>query len=191
MLKYIFSLVFCGVLFNSSAQKFNIDPGHTAITSKVERFGMVYILGRFSEIEGEINFDPENLNNLSAEVVIKTASYSSNNVAGEQAVKSPAFLDVTKFPDMIFVSDRVENRKGELTMFGKLTLHGITKDIQFPFTLINPSKDPTGENTLAVHAILSLNRLDYGITFSRKLPNGKEFIGTKVQIELNVLAVHN
>lgn len=188
MLKYIFSLIFCGLLFNTNAQEFTIDPGHTSVTSKVVRFGMVKVLGRFSEVEGQINFDTNNPAKISTNVVIKTASYSSNNVAGEQAVKN-VFLNTAQFPEMTFKSDKVENKNGQFTMFGKLTLHGVTKDIQFPFQLTEPFKDPTGDHTIAIHAMLSLNRQDYGIAFSRKLPNGEEFIGNEVEIELNVLAI--
>jgi len=43
--------------------------------------------------------------------------------------------------------------------------------------------------TIAAHATLLINRQDFGITFTKKLPNGKEFIGNEVAIELNVLGV--
>ncbi len=74
-------------------------------------------------------------------------------------------------------------------MTGDLTIHGVTKEVRFPFTLLEPFKDPTGAMTIAAHAIVKIDRQDYGIKFSRKLPNGKEFIGNQVTIELNVLAV--
>lgn len=189
MLKSILFSVFLCFSFSLYSQKFIIDPGHTAVTSKVQRFSMVDVLGRFNEVEGSIIYDSNDLSKISAEVTIKTASYTSNNLGGEDAVKSAAFLDVANFPEMTFKSKQVEVNGETLNMTGNLTIHGVTKEVTFPFTFLKPFKDPTRANTVAASASLTINRQDFGIKFSRKLPNGKEFIGNEVYIELNVLAV--
>ena len=85
-------------------------------------------------------------------------------------------------------SSGVRKNGDQLMMKGQLTIHGTTKEIEFPFELIEPAKDPTGTNTMAVFATLTINRQDFGITFDKKLPNGKPFIGNEVKIELNLLA---
>lgn len=184
----ITSLVLC-ISLSLHGQKFIIDPGHTAVTSKVQRFGMVDVVGRFNEVQGSITYDSNDLSKLSTEVTIKTASYASNNLGGEDAVKSSAFLDVATYPEMTFKSTGVTVNGDELTMTGNLTIHGVTKQVTFPFAFLAPFKDPTRANTVAASASFTINRLDFGILFSRKLPNGKEFIGNEVHIELNVLAV--
>lgn len=188
MLKSLFSAVLLLSAVSLSSQEFTIDPGHTAVTSKVQRFSMVNVLGRFNEVSGTIRYDAANISGLSANVTIKTASYASNNPAGENAVKSPAFLDVANFPEITFNSTSVQQRGNELTMTGNLTIHGVTKEVSFPFSFLKPFKDPTGAMTIAAQASLVINRQDFGIKFSRKLPNGKEFIGNEVTIDLNVLA---
>ncbi|MCE7996318.1 MAG: YceI family protein [Roseivirga sp.] len=189
MLRSIIASALLCFSFSLYGQKFIIDPGHTAVTSKVQRFSMVDVLGRFNEVEGSITYDSNDLSKLSAEVTIKTASYTSNNLGGEDAVKSVAFLDVANFPEMTFKSTKVVVSGEEFNMTGNLTIHGVTKEVTFPFTLLKPFKDPTRANTIATSASLTINRQDFGIKFSRKLPNGKEFIGNEVHIELNVLAV--
>lgn len=189
MLKSIISSLLLCISFSLYSQKFIIDPSHTAITSKVQRFGMVDVLGRFNEVQGSITYDSNDLGKTSAQITIKTASYKSNNLGGEDAVKSNAFLDVANFPEMTFKSKHVQVKGEELSMTGDLTIHGVTKEVTFPFTFLKPFKDPTRANTVAASASLTINRQDFGIKFSRKLPNGKEFIGNEVLIELNVLAV--
>lgn len=189
MLKSIISSLLLSISFSLYSQKFIIDPGHTAITSKVQRFGMVDVLGRFNKVEGYIIYDNNDLSKISAQVTIKTASYKSNNLGGEDAVKSAAFLDVSNFPEMTFNSTSVRVIGEEINMTGDLSIHGVTKEVTFPFTFLKPFKDPTRANTVAVKASLIINRQDFGIAFSRKLPNGKEFIANEVYIELDVLAV--
>lgn len=168
-------------------QSFKIDAGHTSVVSKVQRFAMVDVVGRFNEVSGEITYNDDHVK-IAANVSIGTSSYSSNNPAGEDAVKSQVFLDAANYPTIEFKSSNVEKRGDKLWMIGDLTIHGTTKEVEFPFELLEPTKDPTGTTTLAVFATLVINRQDYGIAFSRKLPNGKEFIGNEVKIELNVLA---
>ena len=187
MLKKISLFLLLTVSLNAYTQEFHIDPGHTAITSKVQRFGMVDVLGRFNDVEGIISYDKSDITKIKVQVTINTASYTSNNIAGEDAVKSQVFLDVRNFPQMTFNSKRVNKKDDQFIMVGDLNLHGVTKEITFPFTLLEPFKDPTGITTIAAHATLVINRQDFGITFSKKLPNGKEFIGNEVTIELNVL----
>ncbi len=171
----------------SMAQNFKIDAEHTAVTSKVQRFGMVDVLGRFNKVDGTITYNTDPTK-ISADVTIAADSYSSNNKGGEDAVKGPAFLNVASYPEIKFQSQSVEKRGNDLWMKGQLTIHGKTNSVEFPFSLIEPAKDPTGLNTLAVFASIKINRQDYGIAFSRKLPNGKDVIGNEVTIELNVLA---
>lgn len=188
MLKNLLFILLIGFSLKAQSQQFTIDSGHTAVTTKVQRFGMVDVLGRFNEVSGTINYSGGDITKLSTEVSINTASYSSNNKGGEDAVKSPAFLDVNSYSQISFKSTNIKKEGNKLIMRGNLTLHGVTKEVSFPFTFLEPFKDPTGTTTIAAHAMLKINRQDFGIRFSKKLPNGKEFIGNEVAIELNVLA---
>ena len=92
------ALILCQI---GISQTFKIDSEHTAITTKVQRFSMVDVVGRFNSIDGQIIYD-EDVSKISANVTISTDSYTSNNTAGEGAVKSPAFLDVAKYPSIQF-----------------------------------------------------------------------------------------
>ncbi|MBO3700238.1 YceI family protein [Roseivirga sp. E12] len=188
MLKYIFCLLFCGILIQSNAQNFSIDNEHTAVTSKVQRFGTVDVVGRFNKVEGTITYDSDP-SKISADVTISVDSYTSNSLGGEQAVKGPAFLDSSNYPHIKFKSQSVTKQGGQFIMKGELTIHGTTNTVELPFKLVEPAKGPRGFNTMAVFATLIINRQDYGVTFSRKLPNGNPLIGNEVKIELNVLAI--
>ncbi|OEK03416.1 hypothetical protein BFP97_18670 [Roseivirga sp. 4D4] len=188
MLKHLLSLLFLGILIQSNAQNFSIDNEHTAVTSKVQRFGSVDVLGRFNTVKGTITYD-QDPSKIAADVIISVESYTSNSTGGEQAVKSPAFLDAANYTEIRFKNQSVTKQEDQFIMKGQLTIHGTTNTVEFPFKIIGPAKDPRGLNTMAVFATLTINRHDYGVTFDRKLPNGKPLIGNDVRIELNVLAV--
>ena len=167
---------------------YNIDAGHTSVTAKVKRFSVVDVVGRFTDVSGTVDYDGESIESLKTNVVIKTASWTANNKDGENAVKSPAFLDVAKYPEITFSSTKFYQKDGMNYAAGDLTIHGTTNSVEFPFKLIGPFKDPTGLTTIGIYAQLEINRQDYGIKFDRKMGNGEMLIGNEVAIELNVLA---
>lgn len=174
----------------SVAQKYTIDNSHTAITTKVMRFGVVKVVGRFNTVSGSVSYNPANSGATSAEIMIKTDSYTANNVEGEKAVKSLAFLDVTTYPEIKFVVKSLKQVDKSFTATGELTLHGVTKEISFPVSIVGPSADlPTGKQSIGISAVLKINRQDYGISMARKMPNGQDVIGNDVEIEINALAL--
>jgi len=167
-----------------------IDPGHTAVTIQVKRFGVVEVLGRFSDVSGVVKFDPEDLSGTIANVVIGVKSYSANNSGGEDAVMSPAFLDVANYSEITFNSKEAYSENGKNYLKGELTVHGTTKEILLPYEITGPMLDlPTQKQSIGIKANLEINRKDYGISFDRTTPDGAEIVGNKIKILLNVLAI--
>lgn len=173
-----------------AAQQYSIDPGHTAITSKVVRFGVVKVVGRFTAVSGTIKYKAADPATATAEIIIKTDSYTANNTEGENAVKSVAFLDAATFPEIKFSIKKLIRTDKTYNVSGTLTIHGVTKDISFPVSIVGPALDlPTGKQSIGISGMITINRQDYGAGMSRKLPNGMDVIGNDVEIEINALAV--
>ncbi len=172
------------------SQNYTVDAGHTAVTSKVMRFGVIPVFGRFNDVSGAISYNPNSLENTSAIITIKTGSYVANNVDGEEAAMSDAFLNVAAHPEMIFeVTKLVEKGEG-LMATGSLTLHGTTKEVSMPVSITGPLMDlPTRKQSIGIVGSLTINRLDYGVGEEMKLPTGFEIIGNDVVIEFYVLAL--
>jgi polyisoprenoid-binding protein YceI len=173
-----------------SAQLYTIDPGHSSVSSSVQRFGAVNVVGRFKDVSGTINYDPSDITKTTANVVIVVDSYDANNSGGEGAVKSAAFLDAANFPEIKFSSTSAYEKDGTNYIVGDLTIHGVTKQVEFPFKSIGPVIDmPTQKQSIAILAKLTINRQDFGLSFDRRLKSGGSFIGNDVGITLNVLGI--
>ncbi len=187
LLILVLSLLYTDV---TVSQTYTIDPGHTAVLTKVVRFGVVPVIGRFNDVSGSITYNPDDLGNTKATILIKTESYTANNSDGEAAIKSDAFLDVANFEEMKFEVNDVREENGVILASGTLLLHGVEKQITFPVTLTGPMLDlPTRKQSVGITGSLSLNRLDYGVGAEMKFPNGAEIIGSDVAIEFYVLAI--
>lgn len=189
-IRLLLILVAAFVAGQSIAQKYIIDQGHSSVQIQVERFGVVDVVGRFKDVSGSVTYDPDDGSKTSAEAVIKVDSYDANNSAGEDAVKSKAFLDADTYPEISFKSKGVSSTGGENILTGDLTIHGVTKEVQLPFTIKGPLLDlPTRKQSIAANASLTINRQDYGIAFDRALPNGIKIVSNDVKITLVILAI--
>lgn len=176
--------------YYSTAQVFTIDNGHTAVTSKVLRFDVVKVVGRFNSVSGTIRYDNTDPSKTSALVTVLADSYSANNPEGEKAIKSTAFLDVSSYPEIKFVTKSFTKAGVGFHVTADLTLHGVTKEVMFPVIIAGPSLDLlTRKQSIGVRGILTINRQDFGIKMSAKMPSGALVIGNEVEIEINALAI--
>ena len=179
-----------GVTVQGIGQTFTIDNGHTAVTSKVMRFGVVKVVGRFNSVSGTVNYSASDPSKTSADITVLTESYSANNPDGENAVKSPAFLDVKNYPEIKFSIKSLTKSGQTFTVVAEITMHGMTKEATFPVTITGPALDiATQRQSIGVSGILTINRQDFGIRMSAKLPTGGMVIGNEVEIEINALAI--
>lgn len=172
------------------AQTYKIDSGHSSVQIQVERFGVVDVVGRFKDVQGDIQYNAEDIGKTSASAVITVESYDANNEGGENAVKSAAFLDAASYPEISFKGISATVKDGKNYLKGNLTIHGVSNEIELPFSIKGPMLDlPTQKQSIAFQAWITINRQDYGVSFDRQLPNGTKIVGNDVKITLNILAI--
>src|ERR1700723_1112351 len=98
-------------------------------------------------------------------MTIKTASIDTFDEGRNEAVRGDRFLDVAKYPEMHFVSTKIE-RTGETAarVTGDLTLHTITHPLTLDVTLVKEGKHPmTGAQRVGFSAKGALKRSEFGI----------------------------
>ncbi|MBT8376213.1 MAG: YceI family protein, partial [Bacteroidia bacterium] len=172
------------------AQTYVIDAGHSSVQINVERFGVVDVVGRFKAVDGTITYNPDDGSATAAQATIKVDSYDANNKGGEEAVKSAVFLDAAKYPEITFTSKEAITKNDREYLVGDLTIHGVTNEIELPFTINGPLLDlPTQKQSIAFEASITIDRQDYGITFDRALPNGTLLVANDIDITLTILAI--
>ena len=93
--------------------------------------------GAFSRWDADIHFDPANLGGSSATVTIEAASAATGDADRDQALPTPAFFSVAKFPRATFTAHAFKNVGGNrYQALGQLTLRGVTRPLALPFTLV-------------------------------------------------------
>lgn len=174
---------------NPEIQNYRLDPTHTFINFKVERFMVGEVTGRFNDFAGEVHYDPEDLSSFSLNVTIQTKSIDTGLELRDGHLKGEMWLDTERFPEIHFVSQSLDRRSDQLFLTADLTIHGMTNQVEFPIEVLGPFKDPTQTTAIGLKGALTLNRQDYGINFSKLMDNGELFIGNQVKIDIQALAI--
>ncbi len=179
----------CSVFaINPPVEIYQLDPGHTFVSFSVERFGMVMVSGRFTDLAGTVSYDPDQPEATSAEMTIQVNSLYSGHEVRDGHLRGATWLDAEKFPEITFKTRQMEVDGEQTTVVADLTIHGVTKEVTFPVEILGPYTDPTKQTTIAIRGGLTIDRQDFGISFNRTLDNGKLFIGNEVKIHFNALA---
>lgn len=132
------------------------------------------INGSANGISGTIIFDPENPAATKGRIVVATASLHVPNPMMKQHLHSALWLDVAKYPEIVFETIELKNVKttGDTTtadVAGKFTVKGVTQTITAPAKLTY-LKDKLGQRVpnqkgdlIVIRATFTIKRTDYGI----------------------------
>ncbi len=138
--------------------------------------------GTFSDITGKILIDRNNLANSSVEAKINMLSVNSSHAKRDKHIKEADYLDTEKFAEATFVSKKIEAKSNtEGVMTGVFTMHGVAKEMTFPFKVLGFGTDPWGGYRTGFEAKTSLKASDFGFGWGIK-PNAS--VGDEIEITL-------
>ena len=171
----------------NTLKPYPIDNGHSTVGFSVPILnGLSKVKGKFTDFSITLNSDEKDITKSSVVVVIKPASIDTGIERRDNHLRSADFFDVEKFPEIRFQSTRIEKRGKSFVAHGTLTVKGVSKEIALPFSITGSNKDATGKKmNIGYSARMTLNRRDYGITWShRDVPN---FVGDNIDVEIDLI----
>ena len=146
------------------------------------------VRGQFTQWGGTIVADPQDWNTASISVTVQAASLTTHNDERDADLRSSNFFDVKKFPTVNFVSTKVVRSGDSVKVFGKLTMHGVTKPVILAGKLVSMSKTDEGKSQASFTAETMVNRTDYGMVWNRVIEGGM-MVGDEVTIKMSVVAI--
>jgi polyisoprenoid-binding protein YceI len=165
-----------------------IDPGHTDLAFVGRHFMVTKVRGRFTDVTGSIII-ADRLTDSSVEVSINMASVESGSAARDEHIKSAELFDVVQFPTATFRSTAVDWRGTAGIVYGELTIHGVTRQVQLGVSFEGYVRDPLGGDRGIFSARTKVNREDFGITWNVALETGGLLVSKDVQIEIELETV--
>jgi polyisoprenoid-binding protein YceI len=183
-------LLITALASGAAAKTYQIDPVHTNISFSVKHMVISQVHGRFDKFSGTVEYTPGNPKLWQAETHIDAASIDTKIKMRDDDVRSDHFLDVKKYPEIIFKSVKVQNIKGnKAEVLGNLTIHGVTKPVILEIEVGGVVKDPWGNERFGATATTTINRKDFGLTYNKVLEAGGLLVGNRIHITLDVEAI--
>jgi len=168
------------------ATEYEIDPQHSSISFKAKHVAGKDP-GRFKKFSGTFTYDPKNVKAWKAEATIDAASIDTDVADRDKHLKSDAFFDVEKCPNITFKSTKVQGVKGDhFKLLGDLTMHCVTKPVALDVESNGSGKDPWGNESASFSAAATVNRKDWGISWNKTLDNGSLFVSEKIDLSLEI-----
>ena len=169
------------------AQTWKIDGSHSTARFTVRHMMVSNVHGSFGKVEGAIVYDGKNIDGIKAEATIDATTITTNNEKRDAHLKSPDFFDVNGNPTITFTSRRAEPvGQGRFRLFGDLTMRGKTKEVVLDVE--GPTDPITVQNSqrIGATATTTLNRQDFGVSWSRAIDGGGVVVSDDVKVTLEL-----
>jgi polyisoprenoid-binding protein YceI len=135
-----------------------INSKESVVKFSISNMKVRTVDGTFSNMTGKIDFDESKPEDASFDVCIDASTINTDNEKRDKHLKTSDFFDVEKYPKICFKSTSISKSKDGYLAKGKLTMHGVTKDVEINFSY----KDKKFEGKL------DINRFDYKIGVDTK-----------------------
>ncbi|MBM7501698.1 polyisoprenoid-binding protein YceI [Brachybacterium muris] len=155
-----------------------LDPAHTSASFTVRHAGISKARGRFGDVEGTLTVGEGQ--DLSFKAVMKTATISTGNEDRDNHLRSGDFFDVETYPEITFVSTKVEGDE----LHGELTIRDTTRPVVLEFTYEGAATDPFGVYRAGFTGETKISRKEFGLTWNAALETGGVLVADDVRISI-------
>ena len=141
--------------------------------------------GKFTHYAVTLDFSSDNLATSKLDVVVETTSLDTGDKDRDDALKGADLLSVAKFPQARFTSTQITKTANGYDAVGKLTLHGVSRDIHVPFSF--RTADEQGKPAGYLLGKTALKRLDFGV--GQGDYKSTEWVGNDVSVSYSLRLV--
>lgn len=157
-----------------------IDKAHSKIGFNVTHMAISEVEGNFKDFDASLVTKSDDFNGAEVTFNAKTASIDTDIERRDNHLRSPDFFDAEKYPELSFKGNLVK-QGGQYKLKGDLTMHGVTKPVEFDVTYGGTINTGRGEKA-GFRISGKLNRHDYGLTWNNKVPTGELVVSDEVEI---------
>jgi len=163
----------------------NIDVSHTNVGFTVRHMMVSNVRGNFTELEGTVEGDPENLTDAKINIKIDTNTINTNNEDRDNHLRSADFFDVEKNPHIIFQSTDIKKTgDNEYDVTGDLTVKDVTKQHTFKVTHTGTGVNPWGVKVVGFEGETKISRKEFDLTWNQTLETGGVLVGDEIKITI-------
>jgi polyisoprenoid-binding protein YceI len=160
-----------------------VDHANSSVGFTVNHMMISQIQGKFLDFFASVRLDENNLEMSSIRITLNVSSIDSGLDPRDQHLRSPDFLDVNRFPKILFESKSIQHISGTLyNLKGVLTIRNITKEVDMQLVHGGVIKDYWGNKRTGLKIIGAFNRFDFGLNWNELLEAGGLIVGEEIQL---------
>jgi polyisoprenoid-binding protein YceI len=169
---------------------YTVDAQHTRIGIRARHAMVTTVRGSFAEFEGRAHLDAADPSASWVSLRIRAATVDTGVADRDAHLRSADFLDVERYPEIVFVSTAVEQLDDAVYgVTGDLTIKDVTRSVSVDFALTGSAQDPWGNLRVGFEGALTIARSDWGLVWNTPLDTGGVLVSDRIQIEFDVSAV--
>ena len=149
--------------------QFAVDGVHSSVVFGIKHLGVAYTFGRFNDVSGTFNLDPENLDQSYVSVTIQTDSVDTGNGNRDDHLRSGDFFNTKVFPEATFDSTSIVKKGDGFELTGEMTINGKPKTITVPLELVGQGMG-MGKMRAGILAEFTISRSAFGISWRPEAP---------------------
>ncbi len=177
----------CLAAASAVAADYTLDVEHSNVQFSVPVLAVSKVSGKFMRYDVKLSAGKaRDLSQAKVVAVIETASVSTGSDSWDGKLRTAAFFDAAKYPEIRFESRRVRKVKGRWEAAGPLSIHGVTKEITLPFEIKGRFDGPQPDDRIGIHAAFTFDRREFGMTWKDN-PEAK-VVGNSVTVDIALLA---
>jgi polyisoprenoid-binding protein YceI len=133
--------------------KWVLDPTHSEVEFKIKHLMISTVTGTFSSFSAEVETEGEDFTTAKTTFTIDVGSLNTKNEQRDGHVKSADFFDAATYPQIKFVVTKIEDvdNDGSYEVYGDLTIHGVTKNINARMRIWRRDQGPLGQHPRRPH----------------------------------------
>ena len=136
--------------------------------------------GSFSPVDARLVVGEDGSASLTGSAPVSGVKVQEENLSGH--LQSPDFFDAERYPEVRYESDEIVRDGDALTVRGRLTLKGVTKDLELHGTIVGPVVGLGDAEVVGVELEGAIDRTEFGLNWNAPLPGGGFAVGNDVRL---------
>lgn len=170
--------------------KWSLDPAHSEIGFKVKHMMITNVSGTFGKFEANVEAEGDDFSTARIDFTADLNTISTGNTDRDNHLKSADFFDAAQFPELKFVSTKLEKKdEANFVLSGELTIRGVKRPVILDVEFGGIGKDPWGNEKAGFTVTGKINRTDFSLNWNAALETGGVLVAEEVKLYADIQLV--
>ncbi len=159
-----------------------LDPVHSGVGFAITHSTVMTFKGEFADFDASL-VDGR----LEGTARVESVQVDDPNLVGH--LLTPDFFDAERHPELRFESSSIQVDGNRVAAVGELTIKGTTRPVELTGTFAGPVTDGYGNQRVGLDLETTINRHDYGVSWTADLPGGGAMLDDDVLVTANLALI--